>query len=132
MAGSGYPHRYGLDDAILIKDNHIAANGGNIIDTLKMALKHRNPMVKIEIEVDTLEQFEDILPLKPDIVLLDNMPVEDLKTAVEKTQGAFLLEASGGISIDTVEAIAKTGIDIISIGALTHSVRAIDFGLDAL
>jgi len=120
----------GLFDMILIKDNHIAAAGGvmNALEKVRSA----NPKVKIEIEVDTLEQLQDVLQYHDivDFVLLDNMPPAQLKEALQLIQGRILSEASGGVNLDTVKAIAESGVDFISIGALTHSVTVFDIGLD--
>lgn len=130
MVGGGKTHRFGLDDAILIKDNHIAFHKGDIGACLQMAKDKRSHMAKIEIEVDTLAQLEKVLPYKPDIVLLDNMDMQTLKTAIEIVNGLCKTEASGGITLENIAQIAQTGVDYISVGALTHSVKAIDFGLD--
>ena len=127
--GGGENHRMGLYDMVLIKDNHIAAVGG-VTESLNKVKKY-NPDVKIEIEVDTLEQLQEVLNDGiADIVLLDNMTPENLKTAVEMSKGKVMTEASGGITPDTVKIIAESGIDYISIGALTHSVQVFDIGLD--
>lgn len=127
--GGGKNHRFGLDDAILIKDNHIASAGG--VTAVLNACKNAGHMVKIEIEVDTLEQLDAVLNHGgADIVLLDNMAPETLKKAVEMVDGRLTTEASGGVNIDTVRSIAESGVDLISIGALTHSVKVFDFGLD--
>lgn len=132
-AGGGKNHRFGLDDGILIKDNHIALCGGieQAIERAKSACGH---MVKIEIEVDTLNQLKAVLEYQIDAILLDNMAPALLKEAVALVQGRakspILLEASGGVNIKTVRAIAQSGVDIISIGGLTHSVQALDIGLD--
>lgn len=128
--GGGMNHRLGLDDAILIKDNHIAIAGGihPVLDAARDAAGH---MVKIEIEVDTLAQLEEVLANGgADIVMLDNMPPEMLKTAVNMVQGRLLTEASGGVTLETVGAIAASGVDLISVGGLTHSARCLDIGLD--
>lgn len=127
--GGGQNHRMGLYDMVLIKDNHIAAAGGipPALDRVRAA----NPEVKIEIEVDTLDQLQEVLNHgTAEIVLLDNMPPSDLKTAVDMCAGKLITEASGGINMDTVKAIAESGVDYISIGALTHSVKVFDIGLD--
>lgn len=131
-AGGGVNHRFGLFDAILIKDNHIIAAGGisQAISKARAAIGH---LVKLEIEVDTLEQLEEVLRNPVDAVLLDNMTIPQLETAVamvRKSQPHMICEASGGVSLDTVRAIAETGIDCISVGALTHSVANLDIGLD--
>ena len=127
--GGGHNHRTGLFDAILIKDNHIAAAGGPLA-AIRAAREHAGHMVKIEIEVDTLEQLREILPLAPDAVLLDNMSTDELREAVAIAGGQTLLEASGGVDLDSVRAIAESGVDIISVGALTHSAPVLDLGLD--
>lgn len=128
--GGGYNHRFGLDDAILIKDNHIAIAGG-IKDALSRARASAGHMVKIEIEVDTLAQLEQVLQAGgADIVMFDNFNLADLKTAVEMVGKTLTTEASGGVNLNTVADIAATGVDYISIGALTHSSPALDIGLD--
>lgn len=129
--GGGTSHRYGLDDAILIKDNHIAACG-SIADALKRAHAYAGHLRMIEIEVDTLAQLEEALPHKPHAVLLDNMEPDTLRKAVAMIDGQCLAEASGGITLDTVAAKAETGVDYISVGALTHSAINLDVGLDIL
>ena len=128
--GGGTSHRYGLDDAILIKDNHIAACGGSIAATMERAKAYAGHLRMIEIEVDTLAQLEEALPHKPHAVLLDNMDTDTLKKAVAMINGACKAEASGGVNLDTVAAIAATGVDYISVGALTHSASNLDVGLD--
>jgi nicotinate-nucleotide pyrophosphorylase (carboxylating) len=128
--GDGINHRYGLDDAILIKDNHIAACGG-IGPALQRAKAAAGHLVKIEIEVDTLAQLDEALPYAPDVVLLDNFSLDDLRLAVIRAKRTVLLEASGGVTLQTVRAIAQTGVDVISSGALTHSAPVLDIGLDA-
>jgi nicotinate-nucleotide pyrophosphorylase (carboxylating) len=120
----------GLDDAILIKDNHLAVCGG-IGPAMERSRAAAGHLVKIELEVDSLAQLEEALPLKPDVVLLDNFSLDELKTAVRMAAGRMTLEASGGVSLSTVRAIAETGVDVISVGALTHSAPALDIGLDA-
>jgi nicotinate-nucleotide pyrophosphorylase (carboxylating) len=127
--GGGSNHRFGLDDAVLIKDNHIALAGG-IDAALRGAKANAGHMVKIEIEVDTLEQLEQVLAHKVDAVLLDNMKPDILRKAVQMVAGRALTEASGGITLDSVRAVAEAGVDLISSGALTHSVMALDIGLD--
>jgi nicotinate-nucleotide pyrophosphorylase (carboxylating) len=129
--GGGLNHRFGLDDAVLVKDNHIVAAGG--IEAVVAALRGRlGPMVKIEIEVDTLEQLDTALALGIDAILLDNMPPEIMARAVAITKGRAKLEASGGVTLERVRAIAESGVDYISSGAITHSVRSLDLGLDFL
>ena len=127
--GGGFNHRFGLDDAILIKDNHIAAAGGigPALDRVRAGLGH---MVKIEIEVDTLAQLEEALSLGADTILLDNMTPEDLKRAVAMTKRRAVLEASGNVTPQSVREIAQSGVDYISSGAITHSAINLDIGLD--
>lgn len=128
--GGGMNHRLGLDDAVLIKDNHIAIAGG-IAPALHAARAHIGHMVKIEIEVDTLAQLEEVIAAQiADVVMLDNMSLNDLEKAVNMINGRMLAEASGGVTLETVADIAATGVDLISVGALTHSVTCLDIGLD--
>jgi nicotinate-nucleotide pyrophosphorylase (carboxylating) len=127
--GGGMNHRFGLDDAVLIKDNHIALAGG-IDEAVAGVRKRAGHMVKIQVEVDTLEQLEALIPLEVDAVLLDNMDEAKMRRAVEMVDGRMILEASGGITPDTVAKVAATGVDLISSGALTHSVKSLDLGLD--
>ena len=128
--GGGINHRFGLDDAILIKDNHVAACGG-VRPALERARAAAGHLVKVEIEVDRLEQLEEALPLGPDVILLDNFSLADLRTAVALAAGRVTLEASGGVDLTTVRPIAETGVQVISVGALTHSAPVLDIGLDA-
>lgn len=128
-AGGGANHRFGLDDAIMIKDNHIAVAGG-ITPALKAAQSGAGHMVAIEIEVDTLAQLDEALAADARIILLDNMTPEQLAEAVARTQGRAILEASGRVSETTVVAIAESGVDYISVGAITHSAATLDLGLD--
>jgi nicotinate-nucleotide pyrophosphorylase (carboxylating) len=130
-AGGGTNHRFRLDDAILIKDNHVALAGG-IAAALDGAHARAGHLVKIEIEVDTLAQLDEVLahPRGADVVLLDNFSAEAIREAVRRVEGKSVLEASGGITLATVAEIASTGVDVISVGALTHSVTALDIGLD--
>lgn len=132
-AGGGANHRFRLDDAILIKDNHVALAGG-IAPALDRARERAGHLMKVEIEVDTLAQLDEVLahPHGADAILLDNFSLDDLAVAVRRARGRATLEASGGITLDTVAAVAATGVDVISIGALTHSVTALDIGLDIL
>lgn len=127
--GGGANHRFGLDDAILIKDNHIAVAGG-VAAALRAAKSAAGHLVRIEIEVDTLDQLGEVIAEGADAVLLDNMPTDMLRAAVAMVDGAMICEASGGVSLETVAAIAETGVDVISVGALTHSAPALDLGLD--
>ncbi len=127
--GGGVNHRLGLDDAILIKDNHIAAAGG-VATAMKRARASVGHLRAIEIEVDGLDQLREALSFKPDAILLDNMSIAMLTEAVEIVDGLAKTEASGGVRLDTVKAIAQTGVDYISAGALTHSAVNLDVGLD--
>jgi nicotinate-nucleotide pyrophosphorylase (carboxylating) len=127
--GGGFNHRFGLDDAVLIKDNHIAAVGG-IAPALARVRAGLGHMAKVEIEVDTLAQLEEALGLGADTILLDNMGVDDLKKAVAMAKGRAVLEASGNVTLATVREIAATGVDYISSGAITHSAANLDIGLD--
>nr|WP_250889010.1 carboxylating nicotinate-nucleotide diphosphorylase [Mesorhizobium sp. dw_380] len=128
-AGGGSNHRFGLDDAILIKDNHIAIAGG-IRPAIERARSSVGHLVKVEVEVDTLAQLEEALDLGPDAVLLDNMSVDELRQAVATIAGRAITEASGRITAAIAPAVAATGIDLISIGWLTHSAPILDIGLD--
>ena len=128
-AGGGGNHRFGLDDAILIKDNHIAL-AGDIRTAIARAKAQAGHLVKIEVEVDTLAQLDEVLALGVDAVLLDNMRVDQLRQAVAMTGGRAITEASGRITAETARAIAATGVDLISAGWITHSSAALDIGLD--
>ena len=128
--GGGFNHRYGLSDAILIKDNHVAAAGG-IRAVLEAAKAARSHMMRIELEVDRIEQFEEALAIGgADVVLLDNMETETLKEAVRINAGRVTLEASGNMKLERIAEVAATGVDYIWSGALTHSARTLDLGLD--
>lgn len=127
--GGGDNHRYGLDDAVLIKDNHVAFAGG-VRHAVERARAHAGHMVKIELEVDSLAQLEEALDLGVDLVLLDNMKPATLRQAVDLTAGRAVLEASGGISLATARAIAETGVDLLSSGAITHSAPSLDVAFD--
>ena len=127
--GGGMNHRFGLDDAVLIKDNHVALAGG-VAEAVDRVRKRAGHMVKIQVEVDTLEQLDTLIPLGVDAVMLDNMDHATMRQAVNKVAGRMLVEASGGITPETVAAVAATGVNLISSGALTHSVKALDIGLD--
>ena len=127
--GGGVNHRFGLDDAILIKDNHVAAAGG-VAQALERARAIAGHLTPIEVEVDSLAQLDQALPFAPSVIMLDNFAVDDLRRAVDRVQGRVRLEASGGVSLQTVRAIAQTGVDAISVGALTHSAPSLDIGLD--
>jgi nicotinate-nucleotide pyrophosphorylase (carboxylating) len=128
-AGGGVNHRFGLYDAILVKDNHIAAAGG-LAAALEQLARRKAHLVKVEVEVDSLDQLEQALRFPVDAVLLDNMDAETLKQAVKLVAGRVLTEASGGVSLDNVREIALTGVDLISVGALTHSPRNLDSSLE--
>lgn len=126
--GGGSNHRFNLSDSILIKDNHIQAVG-SIIKAINIAKKNIPHTMKIEVEVETLEQLEEALRAKADIIMLDNMDIDTMTKAVKITNGKAILEASGNVSLESIKKIAITGVDIISCGALTHSVKAIDISL---
>ncbi|MDQ1154256.1 carboxylating nicotinate-nucleotide diphosphorylase [Brevundimonas sp. SORGH_AS_0993] len=133
--GGGTNHRFGLDDAILIKDNHVAVCGG-VAQAVRRARAYAPHLMKVEVEVDGLDQLDQVLALideglAPDVVMLDNFGLDDLRTAVTRVAGRLVLEASGGVDLTTVRAIAETGVDVISVGALTHSAPVLDIGLDA-
>jgi len=127
--GGGFNHRFGLSDGILIKDNHIAAAGGitAAVDSAKAQAPHT---LKIEVEVADLDMLREAIAAGADIVMLDNMDIETMRRAVETADSRVLLEASGGVNLDTVSAIAETGVDLISVGALTHSAPALDISLN--
>jgi len=127
--GGGANHRFGLSDGILIKDNHIAA-AGSISIALSLAKRNAPHTLKIEVEVENLAGVEEACRAGADIILLDNMGTEELRKAVKLVNGSAMTEASGGITLDTVEDIARTGVDMISVGALTHSAKAADFSLE--
>jgi nicotinate-nucleotide pyrophosphorylase (carboxylating) len=127
--GGGSNHRFGLDDAILIKDNHVAAAGG-IVPALTRAKAYGGHLLPIEVEVDSLAQLEEALPFAPTCIMLDNFSLADLRAALARVAGAVTLEASGGVNLTTVADIAATGVDYISVGALTHSAPCLDLGLD--
>lgn len=130
--GGGHNHRAGLADGVLIKDNHLAAIGGpdRVTRTVRQARAHVPHTLKIEVEVTTLAEVEEALAAGADIILLDNMEISTMRRAVEFVAGRALLEASGNVRLDTVRAIADTGVDLISVGALTHSAPALDISLD--
>jgi nicotinate-nucleotide pyrophosphorylase (carboxylating) len=129
--GGGVNHRFGLDDAILIKDNHIAACG-SVGEAVRRAKAFAGHLMKVEVEVDGLDQLAEALEHGPDVVMLDNFSLDDLREAVRRAHGRAVLEASGGVNLSTVRAIADTGVDVISVGALTHSASVLDIGLDAV
>jgi nicotinate-nucleotide pyrophosphorylase (carboxylating) len=127
--GGGHNHRFGLYDAAMLKDNHIKAAGSltRAVEILRQELPHT---VKIEVEVETMEQVEEALQVKADIIMLDNMSIEMMKQAVKRINRQAIVEASGGVTLDTVRGIAETGVDVISVGALTHSYQALDISMD--
>lgn len=134
--GGGINHRFGLDDAILIKDNHVAVCGG-VVEAVQRAKAFAPHLMKVEVEVDGLDQLAAVLALidegaAPDVIMLDNFSLDDLRAAVARVAGRIMLEASGGVDLTTVRGIAETGVDVISVGALTHSAPVLDIGLDAL
>jgi nicotinate-nucleotide pyrophosphorylase (carboxylating) len=129
--GGGVNHRFGLGDAALIKDNHVVA-AGSVVDALR-AVRETAPNLPCEVEVDSLEQLDAVLAEKPELVLLDNFPVWQTQIAVQRRDSrapTVLLESSGGLSLDTAATYAATGVDYLAVGALTHSVRVLDIGLD--
>jgi nicotinate-nucleotide pyrophosphorylase (carboxylating) len=127
--GGGANHRFGLDDAVLIKDNHIAV-AGSLREAVARVRASAGHLVKVEVEVDTLEQAREAVTLPIDAILFDNMTPGELRAGVALAAGRFVTEASGSVDAATVRAIAETGVDLISAGRLTHSVVALDFGLD--
>ena len=127
--GGGVNHRFGLFDGVLIKDNHVAAAGG-VKEAVRKARQGAPHTLKIEVEVDRLEQLEEALEAGADVVLLDNFSLDALKEAVVQNRGRALLEASGGVTLQSIRAIAETGVDLVSCGALTHSARAIDISME--
>ena len=127
--GGGTNHRFGLDDAILIKDNHVALAGG-VGEAVRRARASVGHLMKVEVEIDRLDQLDDALAEGPDVIMLDNFSRADLTAAVARVSGRVVLEASGGVNLDTVRAIAETGVNVISVGALTHSAASLDIGLD--
>ncbi|MDO8295499.1 MAG: carboxylating nicotinate-nucleotide diphosphorylase [Caulobacter sp.] len=129
--GGALNHRFGLDDAILIKDNHVVACGG-VGEAIRRARAFAGHLVRVECEVDSLAQLVEALDAGPDVVMLDNFSLKNLRIAVGMTAGRVVLEASGGVTLETVRDIAETGVDVISVGALTHSASVLDIGLDAV
>ncbi|HEX9187040.1 MAG TPA: carboxylating nicotinate-nucleotide diphosphorylase, partial [Vicinamibacteria bacterium] len=127
--GGGASHRYGLDDAVLVKDNHVALAGG-IGEAVRRVREGVGHTVTVEVEVDTLAQLDEALALGVDAVLLDNMDLDALREAVRRARGKALTEASGGIRPENVRAVAETGVDLVSLGWLTHSAPALDVALD--
>ncbi len=135
LCGGGVNHRFGLDDAILIKDNHIAVCGG-VAEAIRRAKAAAGHLMKVEVEVDGLDQLDEALAERPDVIMLDNFTLPMLREAVDRAKaspfGRPVLEASGGVTLETVRGIAETGVDVISVGALTHSAPALDVGLDVV
>ena len=134
--GGGLNHRFGLDDAILIKDNHVAVCGG-VEAAVRRARAMAGHLMKVELEVDGLGQLDQALALVdegvgPDVIMLDNFSLADLSEGVRRAAGRVVIEASGGVNLETVRAIAETGVNVISVGALTHSASVLDIGLDAV
>ncbi len=129
--GGGSSHRYGLDDAILIKDNHVAVAGG-VAQAIRAARAYAGHLVKVEVEVTSLKQLETALAERPDVILLDNMAPQLLEKAVRMTEGRVVLEASGGISLETIRAVAETGVDYISTSKITMAAPTLDIGLDVV
>jgi nicotinate-nucleotide pyrophosphorylase (carboxylating) len=129
--GGGFNHRFGLFDGILIKDNHIAA-AGSISEAVKKTRATVPHTLKIEVEVEDIKGLEQAIEVGADAILLDNMSVKEMKEAVSIAKGRVLLEASGGITLETIEAISKTGINLISVGAITHSARSVDISLEVI
>ena len=129
--GGGSNHRFGLDDSVIIKDNHIALAGGvrPAVERVRLAIGHT---VKVELEVDTLEQLEQGLEVGVDVVMLDNMSVEELRKAMELADGKTVIEASGGITLDNAAAVASTGVDLMAVGALTHSAQSVDLSMEVI
>ena len=131
--GGGHNHRNSLSDAVMAKDNHLAVlaqNGASMTAALQGALAHLSHTTHVEVEVDRLDQIEPVLAAGIDTIMLDNFSLDDLRRGVEQVAGRATVEASGGVTLDTVRAIAETGVDVISVGALTHSAPALDLGLD--
>ena len=131
--GGGHNHRFSLSDAVLAKDNHLAvlaAAGGDLGTAIRDARARIPHTTHLEVEVDRVEQIEPVVSAGVDTIMLDNFTLDELREGVRVVAGRALVEASGGVNLDTVAAIAATGVDIVSVGALTHSVRALDLGLD--
>jgi nicotinate-nucleotide pyrophosphorylase (carboxylating) len=129
--GGGHNHRYSLSDAVMAKDNHLA-----VVDDIGAAIRRARAelphTMHLEVEIDRLEQLDQVLAAGPDTIMLDNFSLADLAEGVRRIDGRAIVEASGGITLDTIAAVAATGVDVISVGALTHSVRALDLGLDVV
>jgi nicotinate-nucleotide pyrophosphorylase (carboxylating) len=133
LNGGGHNHRFSLSDQVMAKDNHLAVltRGGKDLTTELRRVRAELPTgIKLEVEVDRLDQIPPVLAAEVDIIMLDNFSLEDLQTGVQLIDGKCVVEASGGVNLETVSEIAKTGVDVISVGALTHSARALDLGLD--
>ncbi len=133
VCGGGHNHRFSLSDAVMAKDNHLAVLGDDperITAALRAARERLPHTVHLEVEVDRLDQIDAVLAAGVDTIMLDNFSLDDLRTGVEKIDGRALVEASGGITREGIREVALTGVDLISVGALTHSVRALDLGLD--
>ncbi len=131
-AGGAHNHRFGLADGVLIKDNHLAAVGGadRVTRAVQQARAHAPHTLRVEVEVTTLEEVAEAVEAGADVIMLDNMTIEEMAAAVRMVEGRALLEASGGITLDNVEEVARTGVDLISIGAMTHSAPSLDISLD--
>jgi nicotinate-nucleotide pyrophosphorylase (carboxylating) len=131
VCGGGHNHRFSLSDAVMAKDNHLAVMGGDLTEGIKAAAARLPHTTHIEVEVDRLDQIEPVLASgEVDTIMLDNFSVEELRRGVEQVAGRAIVEASGGITLDTIAEVASTGVDVISVGALTHSVRALDIALE--
>ena len=131
--GGGHNHRLNLADGILVKDNHIQALRSRelgLAEVIQLALSRASHTIKVEVEVETLEQVREAVAAGAHVIMLDNMPVDTMRQAMEIVGGRAVVEASGGIDLETVRAVAETGVDLISVGALTHSVKALDISLD--
>ena len=129
LMGGGHNHRIGLYDGVIIKDNHIKAVG-SVSESIKRAKERTSHLMKIEVEVENLNQVKEAIEAGADVIMLDNMPPELMRKAVEMGRGRAMFEASGGINLENIQEVAKTGIDMISVGALTHSARAVDISLE--
>src|SRR6185437_10473665 len=133
-AGGGHNHRYSLSDAVMAKDNHLAVltaqTGLSVTDALRAVRSRMSHTTHLEVEVDRIDQIEPVLAGGVDTIMLDNFTVDELRDGVALVAGRAIVEASGNVNLDTVAGIASTGVDIISVGALTHSVRSLDIGLD--
>lgn len=133
LAGGGRNHRFSLSDAVMAKDNHLAvltAGGRDLTEALREVRERLPHTTHLEVEVDRIDQIEPVLSAGVDTIMLDNFSIDDLRTGVALVAGRAIIEASGGVNLETVGAIAATGVDVISVGALTHSVRSLDLGLD--